>query len=400
MGITFKDTKIGWIPDGWELLPFDDFVDKKGSKGKYQKLQTKDYLNEGQYPIVDQGQEFIAGYTNDENGVYTGSLPVTIFGDHTLIVKFVNMEFAIGADGTVPLYPNKNKLTDKFFYYLICNHKIKSEGYQRHLKYLKQKWLAIPPLPEQRKITDILSTVDETIEKTNAIIEETQQLKKGLMQRLFTKGIGHTRFKETKIGRIPEEWEVVRLDSVCIGKAEYGAGESAMEYENGLIRYVRITDINADGTLTNDAVGIPPEKANKYILKEGDFLFARSGSVGLSYLYDTRDGLCAFAGYLIKFEPRKEQLLPTFLKHYCQSAIYWKWVHSTARTTTQSNINAAEYSGLSITLPFLPEQHKIAEILSKVDAKIKTEQAFKEELERLKKGLMQVLLSGKVRVND
>ena len=202
-----------------------------------------------------------------------------------------------------------------------------------------------------------------------------------------------TKFKETKIGRIPEEWDVVRLDSVCIGKAEYGAGESAMKYENGLIRYVRITDINADGTLNNDAVGIPPEEASKYILKEGDYLFARSGSVGLSYLYDARDGLCAFAGYLIRFRPRREQLLPTFLKHYCHSAIYWKWIHATARATTQSNINATEYSGLPIALPPLPEQRKIAEILSEVDGTIEKTDAIIQETQRLKKGLMQKLLT-------
>ena len=69
-------------------------------------------------------------------------------------------------------------------------------------------------MDEQQKIAEILSTVDETIEKTDSIIEETRQLKKGLMQKLFTEGIGHTRFKETKIGRIPEEWEVVKLDEI------------------------------------------------------------------------------------------------------------------------------------------------------------------------------------------
>ena len=214
MGTTFKETKIERIPESWELLPFDGCIDKKQSKGKYKRLQTKDYLDKGQYPIVDQGQKFIAGYTNDANVLYTGSLPVTIFGDHTLCVKFVNIEFAVGADGTVPLYPNKNKLTDRFFYYLISNHEIRSEGYQRHFKYLKQKRFPLPPLPEQRRIAEILTTVDEAIEKTDVIIQETQQLKKGLIQELFTEGIGHIKFKETKIGRIPEEWEVAHLSDV------------------------------------------------------------------------------------------------------------------------------------------------------------------------------------------
>ena len=105
----------------------------------------------------------------------------------------------------------------------IVNHQFErlAQGLTRfglEVSSIKNALIAIPPLPEQRKIAEILSTVDEAIEKTDAIIQETQQLKKGLMQKLFTEGIGHTRFKETKIGRIPEGWGVKKLSEVSVIK--------------------------------------------------------------------------------------------------------------------------------------------------------------------------------------
>lgn len=405
MGTTFKETKIERIPEGWELLPFDGCIDKKRSKGKYQKLQTKDYLDKGQYPIVDQGQKFIAGYTNDANDLYTGSLPVTIFGDHTLCVKFVNIEFAVGADGTVPLYPNKNKLTDRFFYYLISNHEIQSEGYQRHFKYLKQKRFPLPPLPEQRKITEILSTVDEAIEKTDAIIRETQQLKKGLMQKLLTEGIGHTRFKETAIGRIPEEWEITQLGDL----GEFFKGKTITQSDiiaTGLpcIRYGDIyVQYENDHIVTDFSAYISRETAkNGRRIYSGDILFAGTGEtvedIGKCVAY-TRDDEAYAGGDLIVFRPEgKNQLNSIFLSYCLNNGEVAKWKSRLGQGLSIFHIYARNLKTLIVPVPSVNEQHKIAEIFCEVDAKIKTGQAFKSELEHLKKGLMQVLLTGKVRV--
>ena len=131
------------VPKGWNQLSFKECSAQK-QKTQYIKIKTKEYLENGLYPIIDQGKKIIAGYINNKENLYQGSLPVIIFGDHTLHVKFVDTEFAVGADGTVLLYPNRNNITHKFFYYLISNHGIKSEGYQRHLKYLKQKLFLVP----------------------------------------------------------------------------------------------------------------------------------------------------------------------------------------------------------------------------------------------------------------
>lgn len=400
--------KIERIPDGWEILPFDDCVDKKESKGKYQKLQTKDYLDEGQYPIVDQGQEFIAGYTNDENTVYTGSLPVTVFGDHTLYVKFVNMQFAVGADGTVPLYPNKNKLTDKFFYYLISNHRIKSEGYQRHVKYLKQKRFVVPPLPEQRKIAEILSAVDEIIEKTNAIIQETQQLKKGMMQKLFAEGIGHTEFKETKIGRIrygtiPIGWNEAELSSICnvtsskrIMMHEYV--DSGIPFYRSKEIIEKMRNIGHDRILYISESRFQEIKRRFGSPQEGDILMTAVGSLGIPYLMEEDEDFYFKDGNLIWLRDISSDINKKFLIYYFTSFGFTRVIDVITGGSSQKALTIEKLEKVKIPLPTSSEQQKITQILTEVDTKIETEQAYKTGLEQLKKGLMQVLLTGKVRV--
>jgi len=186
---------------------------------------------------------------------------------------------------------------------------------------------------------------------------------------------------------------------LCEGDAKYGAGESASEFTDGFVRYIRITDINDDGNLRSDKVGISKDKAKDYLLSNGDFLFARTGAtVGKTYLYNNKDGECAYAGYLIKFKPNENRLSQYYLKYYCHSSAYWRWIRNTARSTAQPNVNAAEYSRMLIPIPSMNEQLQISQILSEVDAKIQKEEATKAEFEQLKKGLMQVLLTGKVRV--
>ncbi len=203
------------------------------------------------------------------------------------------------------------------------------------------------------------------------------------------------KFKDTPIGKIPVDWEANRLGELCIGKAEYGANAPAVERDNNLPRYVRITDINDNGRLlTSTWQSIDRKVAEPYILRKGDFLFARSGAtVGKTYLYRTADGECAFAGYLIRFRPDPSKLLPDLLFHFTHSNAYYQWVKGMLRAGAQPNINGKEYSDLILPLPPLPEQKKIAEILTTVDDAIEETDRIIEKTKELKKGLMQKLLT-------
>jgi len=185
----------------------------------------------------------------------------------------------------------------------------------------------------------------------------------------------------TSLGDIPSDWQKVRLEDV-VHESNYGASESAEEYDSEKPRYVRITDINERGRLKSDTkVSLSKERANGHLLKEGNLLFARSGaSVGKTYLYRSQDGECAYAGYLIQQKIDKEVLNPEFLYQYTDSPRYNNWVDRIQRTGAQPNINAQEYGGLLIPYPPLPEQRKIATVLYTVDQAIeKTEELIKQK---------------------
>ena len=260
----------------------------------------------------------------------------------------------------------------------------------------------LPPLPEQRKIAAILSSVDDAIVKTQAVIDQARIVKRGLMQELFTRGLPgkSRRFKLTEIGSIPSEWTIRSLADTCITRGQYGANVAKRHFEPGGIRYIRITDIGEDGTLKDEAVGINTRDADGYLLRTGDILFARSGTVGKTYLHvaDDADLRCAFAGYLVRFRTRGQILLPEFLKEYLNTAVYWRWVATRQRAQAQPNINAAEYGQLPVPLPSLDEQRKIADVAAGFNGAIRAAMDAVRGHRRLKRALMSVLLTGELRV--
>ena len=270
-------------------------------------------------------------------------------------------------------------------------------------KQLGEFTFLLPPLPEQRKIAAILSSVDDAIEKTQAVIDQAQIVKRGLMQELFTRGLPgrSTRFKQTEIGSIPNQWTIRSLADACIARGQYGANVAKRDFEPGGIRYIRITDIDDDGALKDEAVGIDDRDADGYLLRTGDILFARSGAtVGKTYLHvDDDTGLrCAFAGYLVRFRTRVRILLPAFLKEYLNTAVYWRWVAVRQRAQAQPNINATEYGQLPVPLPSLDEQRKIVDVADGFNSFIRSARTEVRAHLRLKRALMSVLLTGELRV--
>lgn len=161
------------------------------------------------------------------------------------------------------------------------------------------------------------------------------------------------------------------LKDICVVKGEYGGGFSAVEYFEGAPRYIRITDINEEGTL-NPEIKAPsgePEEWERYTLSDGDLLFARSGAtVGKTFLYSSDYGNCIYAGYLIKFTPDQSKVHPKYLYYFTKSPRYTNWVIAQQRVVAQPNINAKQYGALTIPLPPLSEQRRIAEVLDGADA--------------------------------
>ena len=181
------------------------------------KIKRSEYLSSGTIPVIDQGQDFIAGYINDKERTYDGDLPVIVFGDHTCTFKYVDFPFAIGAEGTQIIRP-KEDFDIRYFYYALRDLPLEQFGYQRHFKYLKTSSIFCPPMQVQHKIAAILSTYDDLIENNTRRIKILEDMAQTLYREWFV----HYRFPghenvpmvQSELGPIPKGWEVVQFSDI------------------------------------------------------------------------------------------------------------------------------------------------------------------------------------------
>jgi type I restriction enzyme, S subunit len=256
-----------------------------------------------------------------------------------------------------------------------------------------------PSLKEQQKIASIISKVDELIQETDRIIEQTQLLKKGLIQRLLTKGIGHTKFKKTEVGEIPEDWTVSILEDIC-EKISVGIATSTTKYfaKKG-IPLLRNQNIKEDHIDTNDLIYITEDFAklnSSRALKDGDVICVRTGYPGQSAVVSSNmNGWQTFTTLIVR--PLKNKIDSYYLSRFLNSIVKTK-IMSLQAGGSQQNLNAGWLSKIHVKLPSLEEQKKIALILSNIDILLERQKKNKQEETNLKKGLMQQLLTGKIRV--
>ena len=179
--------------------------------------------------------------------------------------------------------------------------------------------------------------------------------------------------------------KTVLLKDLVLGeKGSYGIGAPAVDYDPKKYTYLRITDINDDGSInTNGLKSVDAEDVYKYILQENDIVFARTGaSTGKTYFYQPQDGTLVYAGFLIKFSIDPQKVNPRLLKYITHSQEYYNWVHSFDTGGTRSNINAVTFANMPITLPDRATQDKIVAILSSIDDKIELNRRINANLEQ------------------
>ena len=267
---------------------------------------------------------------------------------------------------------------------------------------------------DQKKIVDILSTLDSVIEKTEAAIAKYKAIKQGMLHDLFTRGIdsktGKLRpkykdasqlYKKSELGWIPKEWKIKKLSECCFEpNGVYGINAAAVDYNPKLPVYIRITDINESGEFLNENKKcVISEFADTYILKKNEIVFARTGAtVGKTYLFNANDGELVYAGFLIKFHPIPSALNSSFLKFYTETSGYWNWVNIMSTRSGQPGINGIEYGTKLIPVPLIHEQKLIQNKLWGMQKLITKEKKYCLKLNQIKKGLMADLLSGKIEV--
>lgn len=262
-------------------------------------------------------------------------------------------------------------------------------------------------IQEQEKIASILSKVDEQIQFTEEIIEKTEQLKKGLMQELLTKGIGHTEFKETEIllkkHLISNEWNIVKLGQVATLKGRIGwQGLTTKEYlPLGDYNLITGTDFKNGKINWNTCVCVKQERyeQDKNIqLKNYDLLVTKDGTIGKIAIIENMPKKTTLNSGIFVIRPADNKFNPYYLYYILNSYYFEKFISILKAGSTIAHLYQRDFVKFEFPLPKLEEQNKIASILSSVDNQIQDNKIELERLNIVKKGLMQDLLTGKVRV--
>ena len=398
----------------WKKMRFDQFFDMlptntlsrdklNNQRGEYQNIHYGDVLikypycldcNVNDIPYINEGVRFNTTQVKNGDVIFADTAEDDTVGKCVEVLNVGDRKIVSGlhtyfcrpkhemAPGYLGYFLNSNHFHNQLLPY-IAGSKVSSVNRTS----IARTFIFYPEsLPAQRHIAAILSSADKVIASTQKVIAKYKQMKQGMMEDLL---------------KPKEGWKMVKLGECLKQKPDYGINAPAVPYDNNLPTYLRITDITEDGYYSKkDIVSVSSQDALKYVMDEGDLVFARTGaSTGKTYLYNPQDGMLVFAGFLIRVRTDENKLLPEFFKYQTQTPQYKNWIAANSMRTGQPGINGNEYEEFSVPIPYkndkpdLVEQHRIAAILSGIDAKIAAEEKVLEKYEKVKKGLMEKLLN-------
>lgn len=250
----------------WQTKKLENCLDKVVYTNK---VQRKDFLKTGSFPIISQEYEFINGYWNNKKDLFRSKTPIIVFGDHTQVLKYVDFDFVLGADGVKILKPS-NYLDPRFLYYFLHSIDLKSLGYARHFRLLKEVEVPFPPITEQKRIVKKLDEVFEQIakakENTEKNLKNAKELFESYLQDVFT--------------NLGKGWEKKRIGEVCVLKSGTTIHKS-LERSFGDTLYVKVGDMNFTGNeifIYSSSRFVNSDDINKkQIIPEGSVIFPKRG---------------------------------------------------------------------------------------------------------------------------
>lgn len=393
-------------PEFWEdgTIPWYRMEDIRDSGRKLD--EAKQYVT----------KDAIKGGGLFEAGSFILATTATI-GEHAVLIvdSLANQQFT---NLKIRKSLSNRLLRDYFFYYLFviddyCKATTKTSTFPAvSMELLKNCHVVFPLVQEQQAIVDYLdkkcSEIDNVISAQQKRIALLQELKQSVITHAVTKGLDpNVEMKDSGvewIGKIPASWDVVHLKRILRERMQYGANEPAESDDTTYPRYIRITDITANGELRPETFkSLEPSKAKDYLLDKGDVLFARSGAtVGKTFLFNADIKAC-YAGYLIKASCDKRRMLPEYLYYYTQSGAYECWKNSVFIQSTIQNIGADKYQMMYIPVPSKDEQKQIVEYTMRksqiFDAAISKAQHQVELLQEYKQSLITEVVTGKRKVS-
>ena len=408
---TYKQTELGLIPEDWEVKKFNKFS-KFYSGGT--PLTSKSEYYGGEIPFIKSGEiyydrteQFLTqeGLNNSSAKlVYRGDLLYALYGANSGEVAISQLEGAIN-QAILCIQQNKDEAETIYLYNYLKLEKSNIinkflQGGQGNLSadIIKNLQIPLPPLPEQKKIADCLSTWDVAIEKQSALINALTDRKKALMQQLLT--------GKKRLPGFSGEWKEVKLGSIC-ENFQNGNAFSAKDYKKTGIPIVTMGNINLGGYFyfseSKSNFWIEDKSLERYEIKKGDLIIAMTdvtpekNLIGLTSIIDIDRifYLNQRVGHIIL----KPKLADTDFIFYLSQNSYWRnQCKAFATLGVQANLGTNDIKNINIKLPSLSEQTAIAEILATADRELQLQKEKLVQLQTQKKGLMQVLLTGKKRL--
>ena len=322
------------------------------------KLGKELYNKEGAYPIIDQGQNEIVGYTDDESSL----LPLdeyTLFGDHTRYVKYHKGRFAQGADGLKILKSN-DYIISRYFYYVLVNSDIPSRGYSRHWSIAKDLFIPIPSLQEQQRIVGILDTFTSSIENLKEQIAQRRKQYEYYRCCLFST----VKWDEVKIGELTKVFSCPRVfkDQWQDSGVPFWRSSDIMSYHNGVI------NPRGEVFISQSLYDELSSKSDK--IKEGDILVTGGGSIGIPYLKKDNSPLFVKDADLICIQ-KCSSIIPKYLYHYFLSTDFKLYLKKITHDATIAHYTINQIKDTPIPIPPLSEQSRIVSILDTFEASIR-----------------------------
>lgn len=411
------------VPDGWKLTAFSniatDVSAKNRSRNEIPVLSVTKY--DGFVPSVEYFKKKVfSADTENYKIVRKGQFAyATIHLDEGSIDRLTRLDVGLISPMYTVFEINERHADPDFilrlFKFYATNGRFDALGNggvnrRKSISFstLGKLSIPLPPLHEQRRIAEILSSVDEAIAATRAVIEQTRKVKQGVLERLLTKGIGHTRFKQTEIGEIPEGWEVVQISNLA---ASIDSGWSpdcekvaAAEGEWGILKTSAVV---WDGYKSHENKKLPRNLAPRpeIEVKAGDVLITRAGPVdrtGVVALVKNTQRKLMLSDKIIRIQTDAELCIPGFLSLWLSSPSAQNEIikKKSGMAQSQTNISQKALRELCVSLPPLHEQIQIADAVESVDDCISAESAKLDAFVVAKSALMSDLLTGRKRVTD
>jgi len=335
-------------------LSFEEAVmDVSAGNNKVQKIN---YLKSGKFPIVDQGQELVGGYSNLANDVVKGDGPWIVFGDHTRVFKFIDFPFCMGADGVKVLIPRSTELLDtKYLYHFLVAHPVESAGYSRHFRFLKRLMIHVPPLDEQRRITAIFDKLDAVRQAR----KQTIAFLKSLRQSFFL-----SRFDDLQSLPFVPIAELLR-EPLTNGISPSKGGDFTAN--------VLTLDAVTSGAFKQERHKLGHFKDSlpeSKLVRRGDFMVARGNGnlnlVGRGALIEQEVSNVAYPDTMISVRLDRARVDPLYLSFVWGEDIVRQQIERSAKTTNGTyKINQASLSDIQVPMPSRERQKNMSEFVEK-----------------------------------